>query len=45
MDNANIHKSLKFIKNDFNKKFPIIYNVPYSPELNAIESVFCKVKI
>jgi transposase len=42
MDNAAIHKS-KITKN-FLESLNIIYNAPYSPDLNPIENLFGRVK-
>lgn len=43
MDNASIHKSCVF-KDKILSRFNIIYNGPYSPELNPIEESFAKWK-
>ena len=43
MDNATSHTSKKFM-NKFTKEYQIIYNSPYTPELNAIEYSFGKIK-
>ena len=37
MDNASIHRTKNFIKNRFSQYYTIIYNVPYSSQLNPIE--------
>ena len=42
-DNASIHKS-NFLQHQFFNKVNIMYNCPYSPELNPIEEIFNKWK-
>ena len=44
MDNASTHKNKILIKKYFLRRNAIIYNCPYSPELNPIEFAFNKVK-
>ena len=44
MDNATIHKTKKFIEYCKEDKVNILYNVPYNPESNPIEIIFCPVK-
>ena len=44
MDNASIHKA-KDVKPHYEElKITTVFNVGYSPEFNAIEAVFSKVK-
>jgi transposase len=44
MDNARIHHSKEFIKANFDGKIRILYNAPYSPDLNPIENFFSVLK-
>jgi transposase len=44
MDNATIHKTKKFIKYCKTNKVNILYNIPYNPESNPIEMIFCPIK-
>ena len=44
MDNATIHKTKKFKKYCDEKKINILYNIPYNPESNPIEMIFCPLK-
>ena len=39
LDNASIHKSKRFMS-IFGQSHTILYNAPYSPQLNPIELVF-----
>ncbi len=43
MDNASIHKSKDFMQK-FAKYYNILYNAPYTPQLNPIEFSFSKLK-
>lgn len=44
MDNATIHKTKKFINYCKEDKVNILYNIPYNPESNPIEMIFCPIK-
>ena len=44
MNNATIHKTKKFIEYCKEDKVNILYNVPYNPESNPIEMIFCPIK-
>lgn len=44
MDNATIHKTKIFKEYSKNEKIDILYNIPYNPETNPIEMIFCPVK-
>jgi transposase len=39
-----IHHSIEFIKSKFDNNIRIIYNAPYSPDLNPIENFFSVIK-
>ena len=43
MDNASIHKSKDYMQK-FSKYFYVMYNAPYTPQLNPIEFAFSKLK-
>jgi len=43
MDNASIHKSKDFMQK-FAKHYNVLYNAPYTPQLNPIEFSFSKLK-
>ena len=43
MDNASIHKS-KIFKKHFANSHSVLYNAPYSPQLNPIELAFSIIK-
>ena len=43
MDNASIHKS-KVFKDYFMNSHSVMYNAPYSPQLNPIELAFSIIK-
>lgn len=43
MDNASIHKSKDYMKK-LEKFYNILYNAPYTPQLNPIEFSFSKIK-
>ena len=44
MDNARIHHSVEFIKSKFENNIRILYNAPYSPDLNPIGKFFSVIK-
>ena len=44
MDNARTHTSKKVLEFLENQKVEVIYGVPYTPELNAIELFFQDIK-
>ena len=44
MDNLQVHKTKAVKKKLEELNFEVIWNVPYKPELNAIEYVFSMVK-
>ena len=43
MDNASIHKSKDFMQK-FIRYYNVLYNAPYTPQLNPIEFSFSKLK-
>ena len=45
MDNLSVHKTPAVKELMIQLKFEWIYNVPYSPQLNAIEFAFSQVKL
>jgi transposase len=44
MDNSSIHKTKKFRDYTESEKLNILYNIPYNPETNPIEMLFCPIK-
>ena len=44
MDNLTVHKTRVVVEFMDENEISYIYNVPYSPDYNPIESVFSKVK-
>lgn len=44
MDNAKIHKSRDFMQKIVQRYYSILYNAPYSPQLNPIEYCFSQIK-
>jgi transposase len=44
MDNASIHRTKIFKKYCEEEDLNILYNVPYNPETNPIEMIFCPIK-
>jgi len=44
MDNASYHKTPKLLEFYEKNKINVLYNIPYHPEINMIESTFAFLK-
>jgi transposase len=45
LDNARFHKSKNVVDNINKSKNKIIYSLPYNPQCNPIENLFCQLEI